>query len=69
MSEHRTLFTSEKDFIEMGDERRLTFLFLLHLTKWILSIIFFENRLKLHQYSLVWEVSLGDELQDVKPQV
>ena len=37
--------------------------------KGLRSKIVSEDRLKLHQYSLVWEVSLGDELKDVKPQV
>ena len=35
----------------------------------IISIIVSKDRLKHHQYSLVWEVSLGDELQDVRAQV
>ena len=68
-SERRTFFPSGRDFIGMGAERRLTF-YSCHIEqKELLSRIFSEDCLNLHQYSLVWEVSLGDELQDVKPQV
>ena len=35
----------------------------------LLSRIVSEERLKNHQYSLVWEVYFGDEIQDVKPPV
>ena len=53
----------------MGDDRRLTF-YSCHIEqKGLISRIFSGDRLNLHQYSLVWEVSLGGEIQDVKPQV
>ena len=35
----------------------------------LLSIIVYKDPLNLHQCSLGWEVSLGDELQYVKPKV
>ena len=51
----------------MGAERRLTF-YSYHIEqKGLLDRIVSEDRLKHHQYSLVWEVYLGDELLDFKP--
>ena len=69
MNERRNFVPSGRDFIGMGSERRLTFFFLSYWTKGYFSRIVYEDRLKLHQYSLVWGFSLGDEIQDVKPQV
>ena len=69
MIERRTFVPSGRDFIGVGAERRLTFYFFHIEQKGLLSRIVFEDRLKHHQYSLAWEISLGDELQDVKPQV
>ena len=69
MIEQRTFVPSGRDFIEMGAERRLTVYYVHIEQKGLLSRIVFEDRLKHHHNSLVWEVSLGDELKDVKPQV
>ena len=69
MSERSTFVSSERDFIGMVAERRLTF-YSFHIEQeGLLSRIVSEDRLKHHQYSLMWEDSFEDELQEVKPQV
>ena len=69
MSERRTFVPSGRDFIGMGAERRLIFYSCNIEQKGLIYRIFSEDCLKHQLYSLVWEVSLGDELQDVRPQV
>ena len=55
--------------IGMGSEISLTLLFLSNWTKRASFQNCIWGRLKFHQYYLVWDVSLRDELQYVKPQV
>ena len=70
MSEQRNFAPSGRYLIGMGAEIRLKQFCSCRIEQiGLLSRIVSEDRLNLHQYSLVWEVSLGDELQDVKPQV
>ena len=69
MSGRKNLLPSGSDVIWMGAEIRLTFCSCHIEQKGILYRIFYEDRLKRYQYSLVWEVSLRDKLKDEKPQV
>ena len=69
MSEWITFVPSEKNFIGMGDVRRLTFFSCQIAQMKHLFRIVSKDILDLHQSSLVWELYLGDTLQDVKLQV
>ena len=62
-------FPSGRDLIGVGYEIRLTFCSCRISQIRLLSSILYEVFLYLHQCHLGWEVSLGEKLQDVKPQV
>ena len=62
-------FSFRERFNWGGSWKKANIFVLVILKKGLVSKKFSEKRLNLHQYSLVWEVSLGDELQYVKPQV
>ena len=68
MSEQRIFAPSGRDFMGVGDKRSLE-LCSFHIEKIIFSIILYKDPLEIHQCYFGWEVFLGEELQDVKPQV
>ena len=65
MSEKRNFNPLGSYLIGMWSERSMSFMFLSYCKRFIYRIVSKEP-LNLHQYYLVWKVSLGDELQHVK---
>ena len=69
MSERMNFIPSGRDFIGVVSERMMTFFSCCISQIKLLSRIVSEDLLKLHQFSLVWDIYLGDTLHYVKPQV
>ena len=69
MSLWRTFVPSWMDLISMGAEIKLKFLFLSYLINKYSFHNFSEEPLDIHQSSLGCEVSLGNKIKHVKPQV